>query len=164
MPTHSTWRAGSRQDPSRSGAFAISTTLESVSVSLAVSRDTWEDRNVRKLKPRFKLWLSSEGVEGVFGDGKWRLLKEIDAKGSLKAACESLRISYRKAWGDLKKAQDALNVALVEKQRGGNVGGGTILTEQGKRWVEAYAKFRGDVEETVERGYEKHFKENSKKA
>ena len=64
---------------------------------------------MKKLRARFKLWLSTKDVEGVFGDGKWRLLKSIDAEGSLKAASESLRISYRKAWGDLKKAQDALD-------------------------------------------------------
>jgi len=113
---------------------------------------------VRKLRPRFKLWLSSEDVEGVFGDGKWRLLEAIGTERSLKAASESLNISYRKAWGDLKKAQDTLNVALVEKQRGGNVGGRTVLSEKGRQWVEAYMKFRSDVEEAAEKGYEKHIK------
>ncbi|GAF98751.1 unnamed protein product [marine sediment metagenome] len=114
---------------------------------------------MKKLRARFKLWLSTKDVEGVFGDGKWRLLEAIDTEGSLKAASESLRISYRKAWGDLKKARDALNIALVEKQRGGNMGGRTSLTGQGKKWVEAYAKFRGDIEKAVEKAYEKHIKE-----
>ena len=111
------------------------------------------------LRARFKLWLSSKDVEGVFGDGKWRLLKSIEAEGSLKAASESLRISYRKAWGDLKKAEDALSIALVEKQRGGNMGGRTAVTRQGKKWVKAYARFRGDVEKAVEKAYERHIKE-----
>ncbi len=114
---------------------------------------------MKKLNAKCKLWLSSKGVEGVFGDGKWRLLEAIDRTGSLSAASESLRISYRKAWGDLNKAQDALNVALVEKQRGGNIGGRTILTSDGKKWLKAYAKFRTDVEKTVERSYEKHIKD-----
>ena len=114
---------------------------------------------MKKLKARFKLWLSTKDVEGVFGDGKWRLLKSIDGEGSLKAASESLRISYRKAWGDLKKAEDALSIALVEKQRGGNMGGRTTVTSQGKKWVKAYARFRGDVEKAVEKAYERHIKE-----
>ncbi|NVL91397.1 MAG: LysR family transcriptional regulator, partial [Desulfobacterales bacterium] len=71
---------------------------------------------MKKLRARFKLWLSTENVEGVFGDGKWRLLKAIETEGSLKAASERLYISYRKAWGDLKKAQEALNATLVDKQ------------------------------------------------
>jgi molybdate transport system regulatory protein len=114
---------------------------------------------MKKMRARIKLWLSTKDVEGAFGDGKWRLLKAIDTEGSLKAASESLRISYRKAWGDLKKAQDALGIVLVEKQRGGNIGGHTTLTEQGKKWVKAYARFRGDVEKTVENAYEKNIEE-----
>ena len=113
---------------------------------------------MKKLKARFKLWLSSRDVEGVFGDGKWRLLKAIDEEGSLNAASKSLQISYRKAWGDLKKAQDALGVNLVEKQRGGVLGGRTTLTRQGKQWVEAYTRFRGDIEKAVEKAYLKHIK------
>ena len=111
---------------------------------------------MKKPKPRFKLWLSTQDTEGVFGDGKWRLLRTIDNARSLSAASQSLRISYRKAWGDLKKAQDALNIALVEKQRGGNIGGQTILTGDGKKWLNAYAKFRGDIEKAVGKAYEKH--------
>jgi molybdate transport system regulatory protein len=114
---------------------------------------------MKKLNAKCKLWLSSKSVEGVFGDGKWRLLEAIDRTGSLSAASESLRISYRKAWGDLNKAQDALNVALVEKQRGGNIGGRTILTSEGKKWLKAYTKFRADVEKVVEKSYEKHIKD-----
>jgi len=113
---------------------------------------------VKKLRARFKLWLSTRDIEGVFGDGKWRLLKAIESTGSLTSASESLRISYRKAWGDLKKAQEALNVALVKKQRGGILGGQTTLTEQGKKWIKAYTRFRSDIEKAVEKAYEKHIK------
>lgn len=114
---------------------------------------------MKQLKTRFKLWLSTEDAEGVFGDGKWRLLKNIDAEGSLRAASQLLHISYRKAWGDLKKAQQCLNVPLVEKQRGGIKGGRTTLTEQGKKWLTAYTRFRTDIEKAVEKAYEKHIKE-----
>jgi len=114
---------------------------------------------VKKLRAKFKLWLSTRDIEGVFGDGKWRLLKAIESTGSLTAASESLRISYRKAWGDLKKAQDALDVALVEKQRGGAMGGQTALTDQGKKWIKAYTSFRSDIEKAVEKAYEKYFTE-----
>ncbi len=114
---------------------------------------------MKKLRARFKLWLSTKDIEGVFGDGKWRLLRSVESEGSLMAASQRLGISYRKAWGDLKKAQESLNIGLVEKQRGGNMGGRTSLTDQGKKWVEAYAKFRGDIEKAVAKAYEKHIKE-----
>ena len=114
---------------------------------------------MKKMRARFKLWLSTKDVEGVFGDGKWRLLKAIETDGSLKAASVALGISYRKAWGDLKKAHDALNIVLVDKQRGGNMGGRTTLTEQGKKWVKAYTRFRGDIEKTVAKAYKRYIEE-----
>jgi molybdate transport system regulatory protein len=115
-------------------------------------------KKAKKLKAYFKLWLSSEDAEGVFGDGKWRLLQAIDAKGSLSLASDALRISYRKAWGDLKKAEKQLNVRLVQRQRGGKGGGETILTENGKKWVKAFSLFRRDIEKTVDDSYAKHIR------
>lgn len=118
-----------------------------------------EKENMSKLRPRFKLWLSTKDAEGAFGDGKWRLLKAIETEGSLKAACESLHISYRKAWGDLKKAEECLNVTLVTKQRGGSLGGRTGLTTQGQIWLKTYTKFRGEIHKAVEEAYREHIKE-----
>jgi molybdate transport repressor ModE-like protein len=112
-----------------------------------------------KATAKFKLWLNSDSAEGVFGDGKWRLLEAIDAKGSLQAACDSLGISYRKGWGDLKKAQDFFGVPLLNKKRGGIDGGQTQLTEEGKRLIKAYAAFRRQIEKAVDDSYAKHFRE-----
>jgi len=125
---------------------------------LAVSSDNDREAEMKKLRARFKLWLSTKDVEGVFGDGKWRLLKAIETEGSLSAASQKLGISYRKAWGDLKKAQEALNITLIDKQRGGRLGGKTSLTDKGKKWVEAYTKFRSDIEKAAEKAFEKHIK------
>ena len=115
-------------------------------------------QDMKKLHPRFKLWLSTEDARGVLGDGKWRLLQAVGREGSLQAASKSLGISYRKAWGDLKKAQAGLGVALVEKQRGGRTGGQTTLTAQGKKWLKAYTRLRRDVEKTVATAYHTHFR------
>jgi len=109
-----------------------------------------------EVRVRFRVWLSSADAEGIFGDGKWRLLQAVDETGSLKAAAEKLGISYRKAWGDLKKAEEHLKVALIEKHRGGQVRGETHLTEAGRKWMQAYSRFRGEIEEAVRRAYETH--------
>ena len=111
---------------------------------------------MEEIKAKFKLWLSTKKAEGVFGDGKWRLLKAIESTGSLKAASTMLGISYRKAWGDLKKAEQHLGVKLVERERGGNKGGRTGLTKEGKKWVRAYGEFRKDIEGAVAKAHKKH--------
>ena len=115
---------------------------------------------MKKLSPRFKLWFNTKNTDGVFGDGKWRLLKAIDSTGSLTAASNLLGISYRKAWGDLKKAEKHLGVSLIQKQRGGKAGGKTSLTKEGKKWVTAYTKFRSDIKKTVDKSQKKYFNDH----
>ncbi len=107
---------------------------------------------LRDMEPGVKLWLSLSG-EGVFGHGKWQLLDAINRKGSLQAAADSLGISYRKAWGDLRKAERALGIPFLERHRGGSDGGESRLTEDGRKWLREYARFHEEVEEGVKRAY-----------
>ena len=109
-----------------------------------------------KLKPGIKLWLFSDDSRDSFGDGRWHLLESIKKTQSLKSACQLLGISYRKAWGDLKKAEQCLNVTLVTKSRGGSTRGRSNLTEEGKAWIEAYSKFHRHVEKASETAYQKY--------
>lgn len=104
------------------------------------------------IEPGVKLWLSLAG-EGVFGHGKWQLLDAIYKKGSLSAAAESLGISYRKAWGDLRKAESVLGIRFLERRRGGSDGGESVLTPAGKRWLQEYARFQEEVEQDVAKAF-----------
>jgi molybdate transport system regulatory protein len=108
------------------------------------------------LHPKFKLWLSTDKAEGVFGDGKWRLLNAVKTHGSLKSAAQSLGMSFRTAWGDIQKAEKHLGVALMTRHRGGERGGGTVLTPEGKRWIVAYARFRAEMDKNADKAFRKH--------
>ena len=116
-------------------------------------------RRGRCFDPKFKCWISSDKARSVFGDGKYRLLEAIEQKGSLTEACKSLVISYRKAWGDLRKLEGSVGVAFLERHRGGREGGHTTLTNEGKIWVKAYSRFRSKIESAVTGAYEKHIQE-----
>jgi len=105
------------------------------------------------LHPNLKLWIYSEGSEGVFGHGKVRLLEEIDNRGSLCEAAKALSMSYRKAWGDLKKAEACLQVHLIETTRGGQGGGHTVLTDQGRQLIKAYKTFDRSVQQTMNQAF-----------
>lgn len=109
----------------------------------------------------FKLWLM-RGGEGVFGDGKWSLLAAIEREGSLRAAADALSISYRKAWGDLRKAERLLGIAFLERHRGGSEGGESRLTPEGRKWLAEYGRFRADVEQKVEKAFARWTKRMSK--
>ena len=103
----------------------------------------------------YKIWFESAKGEGIMGDGKWLLLETIDKKGSLSAAAQELHISYRKAWGDIKKAENLLGSVLLEKQRGGSLGGTSTLTDYGKKWLAFYKEFHKKIDVVFSREVEK---------
>jgi molybdate transport repressor ModE-like protein len=105
------------------------------------------------LHVNFRLWVFSDGKAGVFGDGKARLLREIDRTGSLRQAALALGISYRKSWGDLKKAEACTGTSLIQRTRGGRGGGKTVLTDEGRQLLAAYDVFRRNANEYVDREF-----------
>lgn len=106
----------------------------------------------------YKIWLSTYKGEGILGDGKIMLLKAIDREGSLMKATELLKISYRKAWGNIKEAEELLGFNLVEKYRGGGSGGRTLLSPEGKALVDAYDQLQEDIQKSVDEHSKKFFK------
>ncbi len=103
---------------------------------------------------RYKLWLSAVSGEGIIGEGKYKLLRMIEKLGSLKAAAESLGVSYRKAWGDIKESEELLGYDLTEKTRGGVGGGNSVLTSKAKNLLEAYDALHKKMDNAIEDAYD----------
>ena len=93
-----------------------------------------------KAKPAYKIWLETD--EGyVFGPGVYSLLRKIGETGTLKGAAEALGMSYRFAWGLLRKAENKLGEPLVLSHKGGRSGGGGVeITEVGLRFLEEFSE------------------------
>jgi molybdate transport system regulatory protein len=106
------------------------------------------------IKPQYKIWLSTETGEGIMGDGKWQILKAIEKTGSLMAATESLGLTYRRTWGDLKKIESQLGFQLLDKSRGGKDGGTSTLTPEGKRLVEAFDNLHARIDSVIQQAFE----------
>jgi molybdate transport system regulatory protein len=102
----------------------------------------------------YKLWLSSVTGEGIIEEDRYKLLQLIRDKGSLKAAAEEMKISYRKAWGDMKKAEELLGYELIIRQRGGKDGGQSMLTDKAIRLLEAYKELHTSMDDAVEQAYQ----------
>ena len=102
----------------------------------------------------YKIWMSDKAEKGILGDGKWQILKLIDEKGSMKAACDELGYTYRRTWGNLKKIEQFFGFPLLEKQRGGSDGGRTLLTPEGKKLVKAFNHFHKSVDSVIQKGFE----------
>ena len=78
---------------------------------------------VTKPKPEIRLnvWLQTkEGL--LFGIGRAELLDKIEECGSLRKAAEEMCMSYRAAWGKIKKTEEILGFKLIEKERGNKIG------------------------------------------
>lgn len=108
------------------------------------------------VKPRVKLYLSNDELEGVFGDGKWRLLDAVRREGTLVSAARSLGRSYRKAWGDIRLAERGLGWKLVEPSRGGFRKGQTVLTPAAEALLDAWSAYRSDLVKAMSISFERH--------
>jgi len=123
-----------------------------------------EQKKIEKysnIRINYKLWMSSENGDAIIDDDKWQMLLSIQKLGSLKAAADKENISYRKAWGDIRKMESILGFQLVEKHRGGKSGGVTVLTNEGMRLTEAYISFHVEFQRNVDETIRK-FKKNLK--
>jgi molybdate transport system regulatory protein len=108
------------------------------------------------MKPRAKLFIFDREREGMFGDGKYELLKTIAEEGSIRKAAGKLGRGYRKAWGDIERTEKALGKRLVRKRRGGSAGGATELTEFGRFLVERWEMYRQKVSSCMEEAFEEY--------
>lgn len=68
------------------------------------------------------------------------LLERIDASGSISAAANAMGMSYKAAWQAVEAMNNQSEQPLVARQTGGRHGGGTQLTEYGRRVVGAYRR------------------------
>lgn len=87
------------------------------------------------IKTRF--WIASP--HGTYlGEGRIRLLQEIEKTGSISAAAKSLELSYRKAWKMIDVMNEQSSKPVVERVSGGKSGGGTRITNHGKQAILKY--------------------------
>jgi molybdate transport system regulatory protein len=111
-------------------------------------------KKLSDIRLNYKVWLSDSKDQGILGDGKWKVLKLIEEKGSIKAACDELGWTYRRTWGNLKKIEEFFGFPLLEKHRGGSEGGLTKLTREGRQLVRAFDRFHASVDSLIMKGFE----------
>src|SRR5262245_66600375 len=88
---------------------------------------------------RFRMRITDGGVIAV-GPGKIALLEAIESTGSITAAAKSLDMSYRRAWLLLDELNRSLREPAVDKAKGGLHGGGSALTDAGRRLIALYRR------------------------
>lgn len=77
------------------------------------------------------------------------LLERIDAGGSISTAAADMGMSYKVAWQAVEAMNNLAEQPLVERKVGGRQGGGTQLTEYGRRIVGAYRRLEQERERAL---------------
>lgn len=85
------------------------------------------------------------------------LLREVDSSHSMNNACKELGMAYSRAWKMIKKAEEMLGCDLVTKQVGGSGGGGSVLTEEGARYLTKYEKAKDKIIDFAEKAIRESF-------
>ena len=98
---------------------------------------------------KLKVWFEVDG-DYIFGDGRAELLRLIGQFGSIRKAASALKMSYRHAWGQVRKLEERLGVKLVETRTGGKGGGEASLTDVANVFILEYGKFRDRLDAFVQ--------------
>jgi molybdate transport system regulatory protein len=80
------------------------------------------------------LWIHRRQCEFLGGD-RIALLEKIDELGSITKAAKDVGISYKTAWDTVNLINNLAEKPLVDRLTGGKGGGGTSLTDEGKKVI-----------------------------
>ena len=106
------------------------------------AENTHDQRDGDEPTLRVHLWL--ETGEGMFfGLGRVQLLQLVDKLGSLNQAAKALGMSYRAAWGRIKRTEELLGEPLLTQARGRK---GYELTPLARDLVSHFTAWQEEVE------------------
>ena len=94
------------------------------------------------MKAVTKIQITDDNGIKFFGEGPCRLLRCVEKTGSLRAAAMEMEMAYSKASKLLKQAEENLGFSLTTRSAGGKDGGGSVLTPQGRQWLDQYEAYR----------------------
>ena len=109
------------------------------------------------MKAATRITFLDDHGEKFFGEGPARLLRGVEAYGSLRSAAMSMEMAYTKALKLMKQAEAALGYPLITRTTGGKDGGGSVLTQEGKQWLFQYEAYRDACVKANQSLYRKFF-------
>ncbi|SEI44202.1 molybdate transport system regulatory protein [Dyadobacter koreensis] len=103
----------------------------------------------RNITIRFRHWVFIDDMK-FFGPGRLELLEHIESTGSISKAAKLMNMSYKKAWLMVDEMNNYAKSPYIITQKGGQHGGGTLVTAAGKKLIEAYKKLDAKLAAVVE--------------
>ena len=102
-----------------------------------------------------KFWIENKG-EVVLGSGKAALLLAVDRFGSIQRAADEFGMSYRHAWGAIRKIEQRAGFKMLDTKLGGK-DAGAQLTPKGKEFVVKVDFLLSDLQAIVEKRFKQKF-------
>jgi molybdate transport system regulatory protein len=99
-----------------------------------------------------KFWIENKG-EVVAGGGKIGLLSAVGRLGSIQRAADEFGMSYRHAWGVIKKIEQRAGFKIVNTKVGGKREDRAQLTTRGKVFLERMDSLLNDLQVIVEKRF-----------
>ena len=87
-----------------------------------------------QLKLRSSQWIVDEDNNIIIGNGRAKILENIEKTGSINQAAKTMRMSYKAVWSKIKTTEKNLNTTLVHTDRKE----GSRLSKEGKELLEKY--------------------------
>ena len=104
---------------------------------------------------RSKFWIENKG-EVVVGGGKTSLLLAVDRLGSIQRAADEFGMSYRHAWGAIKKIEQRAGFKILDTKLG-RKDGGARLTPKGREFIGEVDSLLRDLQAIVEERFNQKF-------
>jgi molybdate transport repressor ModE-like protein len=109
------------------------------------------------MQPKVNVTLCGDSGTRFFGPGPCRLLEEIQRRGSLRAAAQSMEMAYTKALTLLRRAEAELGFPLTRRTIGGRGGGGSELTPEAQKFLAGYLGYRDACEASAQELFCRYF-------
>jgi molybdate transport system regulatory protein len=88
----------------------------------------------------------------VVGPGRIKMLQAIGELGSLRKAAEEAGMSYRWAWGRMKKSEEALGIELFDRQADQHSGGRPmVLSKDAEDIIHWFDRVEEEITATLRR-------------
>lgn len=109
------------------------------------------------MKQKISLQITSDEGTGFFGKGAAELLHNVDQTGSLNMACKKMKLSYSKAWQMINQTESELGYQFIERTSGGKHGGGSVLTAEGRAFLDHFDAYHRKLQELSEELFRQSF-------
>ncbi|HEX4986572.1 MAG TPA: TOBE domain-containing protein [Burkholderiales bacterium] len=104
----------------------------------------------RSLKTHLEL---ETGFGALLGGNRIRLLEAVDRQGSISKAARSIPMSYKAAWDALEELNNLADEPVILRSIGGAGGGGTKLTDYGRRLVAMFRAIEAEYQAAMDQLY-----------